>query len=89
MANHKSALKRIRQTETRRQRNRHILSGMRTTIKRFRLAIESNDSDAAAESFTQAARAIRKAATKGVIPNRRADRTVGRLAKTLNTVSKG
>jgi small subunit ribosomal protein S20 len=89
VANHKSALKRIRQNETRRGRNRHVRNGMRSTIKGFRLAVESGDSASAAENFAKAERAIRKAATKGVIPKRRADRTIGRLAKTLNAVSQG
>ena len=38
MANHKSALKRIRQSETRRKRNQHIRTQMRTVVKRCREA---------------------------------------------------
>ncbi len=87
MANHKSALKRIRQTEKRRKRNQHIRTGMRTLIKRFSAAIESGDAAAAAEQFVGAERAIRQAASKGVIPRQRADRNVSRLAKRLNTVA--
>jgi small subunit ribosomal protein S20 len=87
LANHKSALKRIRQTEKRRKRNQHVRTGMRTLIKRFSAAIESGDASAAAESFAGAERAIRSAASKGVIPRQRADRNVSRLAKRLNSVS--
>lgn len=87
MANHKSAIKRIRQSETRRKRNQHIRSGMRTTIKHFRAALDAKDATAAAESFVVAERTIRKAATKGVIPKRRADRSIGRLAKRLHAIS--
>ncbi len=84
MANHKSALKRIRQSERRRKRNQHVRSGMRTQVKRFRQAIEAGNVDQASEQFVGAERAIRRAAIKGVIPKRRADRSVSRLAKHLN-----
>ena len=87
MANHKSAIKRIRQTRKRRQRNRHVKGGMRTVVKSFRDALETGDRDAATERFRQAERALRRAASKGVIPKARADRSVSRLAKKLNALS--
>lgn len=87
MANHKSALKRIRQSETRRKRNQHIRTEMRTMVKRCREALDSGDAAKASEAFAVAERSIRRAATKGVIPKQRADRSVGRLAKRLNAVS--
>ena len=46
MAHHKSALKRIRQSAKRRTRNRHVKAGMRTLIKRYRVAAEAGDEDA-------------------------------------------
>ena len=87
MANHKYALKRIRQSERRRKRNQHIRSEMRTMVKRCGEAFESGDASKAAEAFQIAERVIRRAATRGVIPRKRADRSVGRLAKRLNGVS--
>lgn len=86
MANHKSAQKRIRQSEKRHKRNQHVRSGMRNEIKRFRQAIESGDAALASERFAGAERAIRRAASKGVIPKQRADRSVSRLALNLNRV---
>ena len=86
MANHKSALKRIRQSARRQKHNQHIRTGMRTEIKRFRLALEAGDSGTAGERFASAERAIRRASSKGLIPKRRADRSVGRLAKSLNAL---
>ena len=87
VANHKSALKRIRQTEKRRIRNRRIRSGMRSVIKAFRSAVDSGDADDAREKFTAAERSLRRAAGKGVIPRAHADRRVSRLAKSLNGLS--
>lgn len=83
MANHKSAQKRIRQSERRRQRNKHIRTGMRTQISIFLAAVESKDGAQAQERFRAAERAIRKAASKGVIPARRASRKVGRLSQLM------
>lgn len=84
MANHKSAEKRIRQSERRRKRNQHVRSGMRNQVKRFRQALEAGDTAQASEQFVAAERSIRRAASKGVIPRQRADRSVSRLAKALD-----
>ncbi len=86
MANHKSALKRISQSERRRKRNQHIRSKMRTVVKRYRDALEAGDTAQAGEAFKVVEREIRRAASRGVIPRKRADRSVGRLAKRLNAL---
>ncbi|MEE3330354.1 MAG: 30S ribosomal protein S20, partial [Myxococcota bacterium] len=50
MANHKSALKRARQSLRRNKRNTHVKSTMRTHVKNFRAAVEAgNAEDAAAK----------------------------------------
>ena len=87
MANHKSALKRIRQSESRRKRNQHIRTRMRTLVKRCREALDAGDASQATDAFKIAEREIRRAATRGVIPKQRADRSVGRLARRLNALS--
>lgn len=87
MAHHKSAKKRIRQTVRRTARNRDVRSNTRTLVKRFRMAVEAGDAAAAGQHLRAAERAIRRAATKGVIPARRASRTVSRLSKRLQTIS--
>jgi small subunit ribosomal protein S20 len=87
LANHKSALKRIRQSERRRKRNQHIRTQMRTVVKRCRDAFDSGDATRSSDAFKVAEREIRRAATKGVIPKQRADRSISRLAKSLNAVS--
>ena len=87
MANHKSALKRARQSDKRRLRNQDIRSRVRTFVKKFRAALEAGDAAEAQKSFREAEREIRRASTKGVIPARRADRSVSRLARSLNGVA--
>jgi small subunit ribosomal protein S20 len=83
VAHHKSALKRVRQDEKRRARNRNVLGSMRTSVKKFRAALESGD-PAAADKLRAAESVIRRAASKGVIPKRRASRHVARLTRALN-----
>ena len=87
MANHKSAIKRIRQNAKRAARNRHVRTRMRTVIKAFRSAVESGDVTVARQQLVAAEKSLRGAASKGVIPKSRADRSVGRLAKRLNAMA--
>ena len=83
MARHKSAQKRARQDVKRRERNRTIRSRTRSVVKTLRSELEANAAGAA-EKLREAESALRKAATKGVIPKRRASRQVSRLAKAAN-----
>ena len=76
MANHKSAKKRARQDIVRRDRNRQVLSRVRTVVKGVRQAVDQGDAEAARKSLRAAERELRKAATKGVLPARRVSRSV-------------
>jgi small subunit ribosomal protein S20 len=86
VASHVSAKKRIRQTERRTARNRHVRSTVRTFIKRARQAIESGDATAAGTAVREAEAAIRKAISKGVFHHKTGSRYVSRL--TLGAASK-
>jgi len=87
LANHKSAVKRIRQSEKRRLRNKSIRTAMRSVVKSCRAALDGGDREAAAEQVRAAERSLRRAASSGIIPKARADRTVSRLSKRLNALS--
>ncbi len=87
MANHKSAEKRIRQNEKRRIHNKTIRTDMRTTVKKGRTALEGDDVEAARAQVRAAEKSLRTAASKGIIPKKRADRTVSRMNKRLNTLA--
>lgn len=82
MANIKSQIKRNRQNELRRAANRGTRSALKTRIKTFLTAAESGDASAA-ESYREAARALDKAAAKGVIHKNTAANKKSRLAKRL------
>ena len=87
MANHKSALKRVRQTAKRRLRNRHVMTTTRTYIKRLRAAVDSGNAEQAKEALLLAVSALDRAATKGVIHRKQASRKIGRLTKAVNALS--
>jgi small subunit ribosomal protein S20 len=83
VANHPSALKRHRQSEKRRVRNRTVKTRLRHLVREVRSAITARDGDAAGQRLAEAARAIDKAVTKGVIHRNSASRKVSRLARAV------
>ncbi|MEL6149608.1 MAG: 30S ribosomal protein S20 [Chloroflexota bacterium] len=84
MANHQSALKRIRQTQKRRAYNRTYRNRARTLVKNARVEIEAGNDVEAAKTATKAAiRDLDRAASRGVIHKRNAARRKSRLMKQL------
>ena len=79
MATHASDKKRIRQTERRTARNRHVRSTVRTFIKRARQALEAGNAGDAQTAVREAESAIRKAVSKGVFHAKTGSRYVSRL----------
>ncbi|MEV5966917.1 30S ribosomal protein S20 [Kribbella sp. NPDC051952] len=67
MANIKSQIKRNRQNEAARLRNKSVKSTLKTAVRRFREAAESGDSTTAQEQARVAGRLLDKAVSKGVI----------------------
>ncbi len=83
MANIKSAIKRNRQNEKKRVRNRVFRGKARTLIQKARLAVDSKTTEEAAAATKTAIRALDKAAQKGVIHKNNAARRKSRLMKLL------
>ncbi len=88
MANHFSALKRARQTETRTARNRANTSQLRTALRKLRQAIQSGDGAQASTQFSATVSVIDKAVKKGVIHKNTAGRYKSRLSKRLAAAAK-
>jgi small subunit ribosomal protein S20 len=84
LANIKSQIKRNKQNEKRRQRNRVYVGRARTFVKKARLAIDSKDAESAAEATRLAISALDKAAEKGTIHRNNAARRKSRLMKRLS-----
>ena len=81
LANHKSALKRARQNEIRRLRNRAVKTRARSIVKRVRQAADDNAKDVALAELKEAQSIVDKAAKKGVIHKNTAARKISRLNK--------
>lgn len=88
MPNIKSQVKRMRKSEEQRVRNRSVKSALKTTIKKFYAAAETGDAEAAASSYQAAARALDKAASKGVIHKNKAANKKSRMARDLNSLGR-
>ena len=86
MARHKSAKKRIRQTERRTERNRARLSRVRTYIKKVELAITAGDKDAAQRALTEAQPEIHRGVTRGVLHRNTAARRLSRLSARIKSL---
>ncbi len=84
MANHKSAEKRNRQAQVRRQRNRSNRSKMKTAIKNLNEAIETGNGEEAKSALAAALPVIAKTASKGTIHKKNASRKISRLTKRVN-----
>ncbi|MDZ4771460.1 MAG: 30S ribosomal protein S20 [Chloroflexota bacterium] len=91
MANHRSALKRIRQTEKRTERNRTIRTRARSLVKKARTAqtVGNATVQTALEATRLAIRELDRAASKGVLHKRNAARRKSRLMKQLNALQSG
>lgn len=83
MANHKSALKRIRSSERKRLRNRTVRTTTRTKVKQARMTLQEGDVETARTAIHEAIRTLDKAVSKGVIHRNNAARRKSRLMKQL------
>jgi len=83
LANIKSQIKRNKQNEKRRLRNRGYRGTARVAVREARAAMDSGDTDEAKTAVLEAVSALDKAAEKGVIHKNNASRRKGRLMKQL------
>ena len=81
MANIKSQIKRNKQNEKARLRNKAVKSSLRTSVRKFREAAEGGDLEAAETALRAATRQLDKAASKGVIPKNQAANRKSAIAK--------
>ena len=86
MANIKSQIKRNRQNEKRRLRNKAVKSSLKTAIRKFRETASTGDAVAAEALLRSASRSLDKAVSKGVIHKNTGSRKVSRLAARLKAL---
>jgi len=86
VANTRSAIKRIKQSEKRRQRGRAARSGIRSSVKTARVALAAKSADSKA-TVIEAIRILDRAVSRGLMHRNTAARKKSTLARQLNTLS--
>jgi small subunit ribosomal protein S20 len=89
VANIKSQIKRNRQNEKARIRNKAVKSSLKTSIRRFRESAQSGDMDETTVALRAACRQLDKAASKGVIHKSQAANRKSAIAKAFVELSRG
>ncbi len=87
MAHSLSAIKRIRQNEKRRSRNRSHRSQLRTEIKKVRLALDENDVETVRAMLPGIASLIDRMVKKGIIHQNTGSRYLSRLAGQFSVIA--
>lgn len=87
MANHVSALKRVRQTEKRTAVNRGNRSRFRSSLRALREALQNGDAKAAGEQYRSTVSMIDKSVQKGIIHGNTASRYKSRLNARVKALS--
>jgi small subunit ribosomal protein S20 len=87
VANTRSAEKQNRQAQKHRIRNAHVMSTVRTSVRKVREAVASGDAQKSKDELAAAVRQIAKAASKGVIHKGQAARRISRLTKAATQVA--
>jgi small subunit ribosomal protein S20 len=87
VANIKSQIKRNRQNEKRRVRNKSVKSSLKTAVRKFNEAVEAGNTDDAATLMRDASRKLDKAVSKGVIHKNQAANRKSAIAKRLTSTS--
>jgi len=87
MANHKSSIKRIRQTIVRTERNRFYRTRLKNIVKTVVTAVEAGNKEEATAALKVANQQIHKFVSKGILKKETASRKVSRLNIAVNALS--
>jgi small subunit ribosomal protein S20 len=89
VANIKSQIKRNKQNEKARQRNKAVKSSLKTAVRSLREAADSGDTEKATEALRAAYIKLDKAVSKGVIHKNQAANRKSALAKRVAALRQG
>ena len=87
MANHKSALKRARQSQTARLRNMARKSKAKGAVKELRTILSHGKAEGAKETLKKTVSTLHKTASSGVIHKKKASRKISRLTRAVNRIA--
>jgi small subunit ribosomal protein S20 len=89
VANIKSQIKRNKQNEKARQRNKAVKSSLKTSVRQFREAANAGDAEKVTETMRAALTKLDKAASKGVIHKNQAANRKSAIAKRAAQLTQG
>jgi len=84
LASHKSALKRAKQDEVKRIRNKSYKTKVKKAIKEVRTAVANNSAEQSKQNLVKAVSIIQKTTSKGIIHKNQAARKISRLTHQVN-----
>ena len=84
MPNHKSAIKRMKQNERRRLRNKAYKTKVKNAIKKVKTFTQNKDVENATKSLAEAVSIIQKVSIKGIIHKNNASRKISKLSRLVN-----
>ncbi len=84
---HKSTIRRARQAERKRERNRATMHTVKTAVKKLEAAVAEKKVDEAKSLLRDAASVIGRAVSKGVVKRNTASRRISRLTLRVNALS--
>jgi small subunit ribosomal protein S20 len=86
LATHKSAIKRAKQSEVRRQRNRAVRTRVKSVVKEVRISLEKQSVEEARAALQKAVPVIDRAVSRGALHHRTAARKISRLSKKVHAL---
>jgi len=86
LANHKSAVKRHKQSLKKAARNRAARTRVKNVIKAVRVAVLEKNAEKAASAFVTATSVLDKTASKGAIHWKKAARKISRMQRAINAI---
>jgi small subunit ribosomal protein S20 len=87
LANHPSALKRVRQNQAARLRNMARKSKAKSAVKELQNALSDGNEEQAKETLKKTVSTLHKTASEGVIHKKKASRKISRLARAVNRIA--
>ncbi len=87
LANHKSALKRVKQNEHRRLRNKIARTRIKSVVKDVDTSVEAQEQEAVSKNLRTAQSVIDRGSKKGAIHRNTASRKISRLARRINSAT--
>ncbi len=87
MPNIKSAKKRVKVSETKCLQNKMFKSALKTVVKKYNVALEAGNKEAASALYLEAVKKIDKAVAKGIMPKNTAARRKSLFTKRLNNLA--